>query len=90
MPTPATSRQLLPTNLLPRGLSRVEAAAYIGASASLFDIMVRERSMPGAKRIRRRLVWDRHQLDSAFDALPDDGEQDSGEEGDGYAQSPRA
>jgi predicted DNA-binding transcriptional regulator AlpA len=58
----------------PRGLSRVEAAGYVGVSPSLFDEMVRDRRMPNPKRINRRTVWDRKQLDIAFEALPDDGE----------------
>ncbi len=58
----------------PRGLSRVEAAGYVGVSPSLFDEMVRDRRMPCPKRINRRTVWDRKQLDIAFEALPDDGE----------------
>jgi hypothetical protein len=33
--------------------------------------------MPKPKRINRRTVWDRHQLDRAFDALPDDGGRES-------------
>jgi predicted DNA-binding transcriptional regulator AlpA len=58
----------------PRGLSRVEAAGYVGVSPSLFDEMVRDRRMPNPKRINRRTVWDRKQLDIAFEALPDDSE----------------
>ncbi|WP_047189620.1 helix-turn-helix transcriptional regulator [Microvirga vignae] len=62
----------LPPSLPPRGLSRVEAAAYIGVSPSLFDQMVRDRRMPKPKRINSRTVWDRHRLDAAFAALPDE------------------
>jgi predicted DNA-binding transcriptional regulator AlpA len=57
--------------LEPRGLSRTEAAAYVGVSASLFDQMVRDRRMPQPKRINSRNVWDRWELDAAFDALSD-------------------
>lgn len=55
----------------PRGLSRVEAAGYVGVSPSMFDIMVRDGRMPGPKRINSRVVWDRRRLDEAFDALPE-------------------
>ena len=55
----------------PRGLSRVEAAGYVGVSPSMFDTMVRDGRMPGPKRINSRVVWDRHRLDEAFDALPE-------------------
>jgi predicted DNA-binding transcriptional regulator AlpA len=57
-----------------RGLNRQEAALYIGVSASLFDELVRSGDMPKPLRIKRRTVWDRHQLDEFFEALsaPDD------------------
>ena len=61
----------LPPSLPPRGLSRVEAAAYIGVSPSLFDEMVKDQRMPCPKRINNRTVWDRKRLDDAFEALPD-------------------
>lgn len=63
---------VLPVSLAPRGLCRHEAAAYIGVSPSLFDEMVGDGRMPKPKRINRRTVWDRHRLDRAFDALPDE------------------
>ena len=66
---------VLPPSLPPRGLSREEAAAYIGVSPSKFDELVRDKRMPAPKRIDRRTVWDRRRLDAAFEALPD------GEEG---------
>lgn len=58
--------------ILVRGLSRVEAAVYIGVSPSLFDQMIQDGRMPSPKRINRRAVWDKHQLDSAFEALSDE------------------
>jgi predicted DNA-binding transcriptional regulator AlpA len=58
----------------PRGLSRVEAAGYIGISPSMFDIMVKDGRMPPPKRINSRTVWDRRQLDEAFENLPDSAE----------------
>jgi predicted DNA-binding transcriptional regulator AlpA len=54
----------------PRGLSRTDAASYIGVSTSLFDVMVKDGRMPQPKRINARTVWDKRQLDDAFDALP--------------------
>jgi predicted DNA-binding transcriptional regulator AlpA len=53
-----------------RGLSRDEAATYIGISATKFDELVRDGRMPGPKRIDARKVWDVRDLDVAFDALP--------------------
>jgi predicted DNA-binding transcriptional regulator AlpA len=55
-----------------RGLSRDEAAMYIGISASKFDELVSDGRMPGPKRIDRRKLWDVHALDLAFSLLPDD------------------
>lgn len=57
----------LPTR---RGLSRVEAAEYIGVGASKFDSMVSDGRMPKPKKIDGRRVWDVRSLDRAFDALP--------------------
>ena len=65
-------QQLAGSGIEPRGLSRIQAASYLGISASLFDDMVRDRRMPGPKRLGGRTVWDRRQLDAAFDALPND------------------
>ena len=67
---------ILPLSLPPRGLSRVQAAAYIGVSPSLFDEMVRDGRMPKPARINARTVWDRVKLDEAFAALPDDADKD--------------
>jgi hypothetical protein len=55
----------------PRGMSRVDAAAYVGISPSLFDVLVEDGRMPGPKIINARTVWDRFALDRAFEALPD-------------------
>jgi predicted DNA-binding transcriptional regulator AlpA len=59
-------------NIFPRGLSRKQAADYIGVSPSLFDEMVKDRRMPPPKRVNARTVWDVRQLDAAFDSLPSD------------------
>ena len=66
--TPARPKPAL--SLPPRGISRVEAAAYVGVSPSKFDEMVRDHRMPNPKRIDCRKVWDLRDLDLAFDALP--------------------
>jgi hypothetical protein len=64
---------ILPASLPPRGLSREQAAAYVGVSPNLFDEMVDDGRMPPARIINRRRIWDRIELDSAFAALPHDG-----------------
>ena len=55
-----------------RGLSREEAAMYIGISPSKFDELVADGRMPGPVRVDSRKVWDIRQLDLAFDALASD------------------
>ena len=52
-----------------RGLSRDEAAMYIGISATKFDEMVIDGRMPVPVKIDTRSVWDILSLDLAFDAL---------------------
>ena|ERR1700687_2490825 len=57
-----------------RGLSRVEAAMYIGVSASKFDELVADGRMPKPKRVDGRKLWDIRELDLAFDALGEEAE----------------
>jgi hypothetical protein len=52
-------------------LCREDAAKYIGVGTTLFDTMVADHRMPAPKEINSRRVWDRVQLDIAFEALPD-------------------
>lgn len=59
----------------PRGLSREEAARYVGVGATKFDELVRDRLMPRPKKIGARVVWDRIALDAAFSDLPDAGRE---------------
>lgn len=56
----------------PRGLSREEAARYVGVGATKFDEMVADRRMPRPKRVDGRVIWDRIALDAAFTDLPDE------------------
>jgi predicted DNA-binding transcriptional regulator AlpA len=57
------------------GLSRREAAAYIGVSPTLFDEMVKDGRMPPPKQINSRKVWLRTSLEKAFAELPDAGQE---------------
>ena len=66
-----------PIGLQARGLSRMQAAVYVGVSASSFDQLVADSRMPQPKRIGSQRVWDRWTLDTAFDALPPDDERNS-------------
>jgi len=81
-------RNVLPLSLPPRGLNRVEAAQYVGVSASLFDVMVKDGRMPEPKRINTRKVWDRKKLDQCFEALPDDDVNNPWDEDDNETQAP--
>lgn len=69
------TRKLSQTRPTPRrGLSRTEAAMYIGVSASKFDQLIMSNKMPGPRLLDSRKIWDVRELDLAFDALP--GEND--------------
>ena len=58
-----------PTFPLVRGLSREQAAHYIGISPAKFDQLVADGQMPKPTKIGSRRVWDIRALDRAFDAL---------------------
>jgi len=67
----ARLRSLRPPSIPPRGLSRLQAAEYIGVGATKFDRMVDDGRMPKPKRVGSRVLWDRVLLDEAFEALED-------------------
>jgi hypothetical protein len=58
-------------NFLPRGMHRLDAAFHIGVSPATFDEMVKDGRMPQPKRVGKRTIWDRRQLDVSFKDLPD-------------------
>ena len=67
------ARALSDTRPVPRrGLSRVEAAMYLGISPSKFDGMRKDGRIGPAKVIDGRKVFDVRMLDEIFDALPDE------------------
>jgi predicted DNA-binding transcriptional regulator AlpA len=74
--TEKKKRTVLPVSLPPRGLSRAEAAEYVGISPTKFDELVADGRMPRPKRIDGRVVWDRLRLDKAFAELPDENDRD--------------
>jgi predicted DNA-binding transcriptional regulator AlpA len=59
----------LPPSLAPRGLSRVQSAEYVGVGVSKFDELVRDGRMPQPKQVDGRTIWDRLELDEAFNSL---------------------
>jgi predicted DNA-binding transcriptional regulator AlpA len=56
----------------PRGMSRDEAARYVGVGATKFDEMVADGRMPRPKRVDGRVIWDRLRIEAAFSDLPED------------------
>jgi excisionase family DNA binding protein len=60
-----------------RGLSRVEAAQYLGISPSKFDELRHSGQIGPAKIIGSRLLFDVYLLDEFFDALPDENHNDA-------------
>jgi hypothetical protein len=56
----------------PRGMRLEAAAAWVGLGRTKFLEMVADGRMPKGKLVDSCRVWDRFQLDEAFDALPDE------------------
>lgn len=72
---PASSKRTIPR----RGLSRVEAAQYLGISPSKFDELRHSGQIGPAKIIGSRLLFDVYLLDEFFDGLPTEGNNDDGD-----------
>lgn len=53
-----------------RGLRREHAATYLDIGATLFDALVADGTLPAPKVLRGAVVWDRLELDMAFEAIP--------------------
>jgi hypothetical protein len=68
MATLALKQMAIP---LRRGLSRGEAAEYVGTGTTLFDRLVEEGIMPKGIKVFGRVIWDIRQLDPAMDRLFD-------------------
>ena len=62
-------RHQLPAGILPRGLSRRDAAEYCGLGLSTFNARVAEGALPGPIFHGRCRVWDRLALDRAINCL---------------------
>jgi predicted DNA-binding transcriptional regulator AlpA len=56
----------------PRGMSRDEAARYVGVGITKFDEMVADGRMPRPKRVDGRVIWDRLKIEAAFTDLPEE------------------
>lgn len=53
----------------PRGLRAARAAAYLGMSETSFLALVADGLLPKPKRVKGMAIWDRLELDAAFEAL---------------------
>ena len=62
-----------------RGLSRAEAAAYIGVSPSKFDELRKANRIAPPKVLDGRLIFTTERLDEFLDALPDENQTDNDE-----------
>jgi hypothetical protein len=62
-----------------RGLSRVEAAAYIGVSPSKLDELRKTNRIAPPKVLDGRLIFTTERLDEFLDALPDENQTDNNE-----------
>jgi excisionase family DNA binding protein len=56
------------------GLSRAEAAEYVGVGVTLFDQMVADGRLPKPKLANSRKIWHRERLAEAFAELPEEGQ----------------
>jgi len=63
-----------PDRFFALGLSRETAARFVGVCPTTFDGMVKDGRMPSPRRVGARKLWDRRELETAFDTLPKDGE----------------
>lgn len=64
----------------PRLLGARDAAFYLGVSESTMRSMSKDGAAPAPKRIGRRLVWDREDLDAFAEELPYEGEGNQSKE----------
>jgi predicted DNA-binding transcriptional regulator AlpA len=55
----------------PRGMRADRAAAYLDMSPSSFLRLVEEKKLPAGVPIKGMVVWDRYELDSAFENFKD-------------------
>jgi predicted DNA-binding transcriptional regulator AlpA len=63
----------------PIGLSREEAATFIGISATSFERLVDRGEMPQPRKVLGRLIWAASEIEAAFLRLPRAGDDGNGE-----------
>ncbi|MCP3444188.1 AlpA family transcriptional regulator [Bradyrhizobium sp. CCGUVB14] len=57
------------TSYPPRGMRLEQAALYVGMGRSSFLRLVEERAMPAPTKVKGMTIWDRQDLDDAFEEL---------------------
>ena len=62
----------------PRGMRRETAASCVGLSPTKFDQLIADGRMPKPARVGGCVIWDRYELDAAFDDLTNDDNKISG------------
>lgn len=77
----SSPRRTIEPSYAPEGLSRAEAARYVGVGSTTFDRLVEEGEMPPPRRFKNaeRVVWLKREQDRALEELPIDGEVTSNE-----------
>ena len=70
---------LLPASLPPEGISREQAAEFIGVSPNYFDQLVKDGRMPQPRRAGSRRIWSVAELRYYFHSLPNNGNMDGSE-----------
>jgi hypothetical protein len=58
-------------NYPPRGMRSDGAAVYLGMSEASFFRLIEDKLMPEGMTVRGMKIWDRYDLDTAFDNLKD-------------------
>ena len=70
---------LLPASLPPEGISREQAAEFIGVCPNFFDQLVKDGRMPQPRRVGIRRIWSVAELRYSFHTLPNDANVNSAE-----------
>lgn len=70
-PSPAPLVPPSDRTIMPRCVSRIDAAKYLGVSVSLFDREVKAGNLPAPITIGRRHVWDIRRIDAVVDSFAD-------------------
>jgi predicted DNA-binding transcriptional regulator AlpA len=67
--TMTKARRDFHSDYAPRGMRLERAAAYLDMSTSSFLRLIEEGLMPAGHEVRGMKIWDRHEIDTAFEEL---------------------